>query len=872
MRDAGIRAKTVANPQVSAALDASLRSKRLQEELERLKLGLKSVQKELTSSRAEIEGMKAAKRAAELRLTKKLEQQGEELRVLSASISDSKAEERLRRRAVAFESKVAELRDVNALLRNQIGDKEDEAAAQVQAAEDAAHDFEAERKATAAEHMKEVAALKKRNKVLAIRSKNRGAKQKKLRKSLSAARQAGKKAVENAVLVRLPKRKLKDNIKPRQVLNRRRIVEANIMRVLTVSAERWGVDIKGYGKLEIVRPEVVEAKPWEVEIGEEQAKNYIRLRKDSPLKKKIGQFLFAHDRHAVSKKKIAMMRGLTSTCAIPPIYRLTEYQEQLNTEAKELFKLDIGEKHFIVSPREMLAYVLKLRGIYDPDAHVLFEADGRGTGNSKKTVIVCFRIINEGRVIHRSDRCYLLALCEGDESYDLIKTTLKGLRAELEALQRNGLTIEKPDGTEIFIQVHLHLLADGKFQKLAYGMVGFHLRDCNCLWCECHADDRAEVFVRHATDPNRFDNSRVGSGGRRKPDLFPFIPMSRRWGENMHIVLRFAGDKLVAQGFGDLINSEMGDEATGMRYIEEQMHSTDIKLPGFKFHGAGRPGGGKDASAEGVLSWTSLSYTDLLRVCEHLDFASGYLAHPELGRNLQAAITGFITQYKALLVWPGDGPAISADAIFKVHSEIIGAALGQSPPSQSKPDDDESDDASDSNTSGSESSTAEPGERGSKRQYLPRTTITPYAHSWINHWGEMYERSVALAPYFQHGDACCGRDSAMRGGLKPFLTQALERSNLHFFHNYYQTLDRRTKEMISRAGFQILRQMLNPYKTDRDKYWCMWCGRGYAYKGNYEKHEQNLCSQRPPDDDIDNAYYVAQAALADAASEGKVRA
>lgn len=407
------------------------------------------------------------------------------------------------------------------------------------------------------------------------------------------------------------------------------------------------------------------------------------------------------------------------------------------------------------------------------------------------------------------------------------------------------------------VNIVLHLLADGEWQKICHGMISFATSKgknaCNCLMCPAHASQRADVEKYWHRYPDRFDNEHIGIFGRIKEDLFPFVPAERRWMENMHLVLRFVGDKLVAEAFTCIVNDEFDTEAQGMNYCEEQMHSSDIGVTEFKFYG----GKARDASAEAKLSWAGMSYTTLLRVAEHTDVASGFKKHPGKGARLQRALRGFLEQYKELMVWPGDGPKVSELAIFKANSELLADLLGhelpedhpQTPPehppsltqaagsSEDDPDDndcktavdDEQDETSSAGASPGESASdsdasdesAEPGEEKFEDKYFPTTTITPYAHMFNCHWGQMYEASKKLAYLFQNVDAAeTNADWKDRGGLKAFLTQALEPTNLQFFHATFQSLDRHTKEFMYAAGMQMLRKLFNPACIDRSKLWC----------------------------------------------------
>jgi hypothetical protein len=53
-------------------------------------------------------------------------------------------------------------------------------------------------------------------------------------------------------------------------------------------------------------------------------------------------------------------------------------------------------------------------------------------------------VLNEGRLIHRTDRAYPLALLVGEESYELIERTLESVRGQLKVLQETVMDVPDP--------------------------------------------------------------------------------------------------------------------------------------------------------------------------------------------------------------------------------------------------------------------------------------------------------------------------------------------------------------------------------------------------------------------------------------------
>ena len=154
----------------------------------------------------------------------------------------------------------------------------------------------------------------------------------------------------------------------------------------------------------------------------------------------------------------------------------------------------------------------------------------------------------------------------------------------------------------------------------------------------------------------------------------------------------------------------------------------------------------------------------------------------------------------------------------------------------------------------------------------PLTSITPYAHMWANHIPEQYVASKMLSRHFAPATDECKGECKGGGGLRHAKTEALERSNLKYFHQYFQSLDRRPADIMRRSGLKDLRIMFNPVKLDRSKYFCAYCGKGCALKWAFERHEAEECSGRPCENERGMALYLAAAKELEEELESQERA
>lgn len=648
--------------------------------------------------------------------------------------------------------------------------------------------------------------LKSKTVKLSNRSKNRG----RLLKAVRGTRDKLKAgAINKFSFLKCPVRK--DTVKRRAMIERRKKAEEKIAEAISFIAGKYNLILEGCGAIELMPP----AAPHEPHPSPPLV---VKFKKGTNASNLVGKFLYLCD-SGQSKKRHHENRMLCPT-AVPSTYAVKKKQKDIEVEINKHVDWEATEDTFLVFPKRLLAWLIKHRGLQGHDVlHLLLEGDGRGTGRSFKSIIFQFRLLNEGRTMFREDRQYLLAMMKGDEDYDLLKRCLKTMLKALEKLQETGLEV---DGKHYDVQ--LHSTGDAKWQKILHGMVNFNLNDHNCLFCFCHAEDRDQLDVMWETETDRFSGP-LGEWGRQKKDLLPFVPMKRRYLENMHLVFRFLHDKLIGHMFTDVINTESDKPGLGMKAIEDILRGAPFNLTKFKFYAAKS----KDESADGAFTWATPKLEKCLLIGSSMEFKQLYKRNPGRGALLQAACRKFVQLWRRLQVWPGDGdPSLTAQKIWEQHSEFL-----------------------DILTTSCEDV---PGTDECVMEGLPLSIITPYAHMWCNHIGEQFEASKAYAKYFQKPlgepeegmETCGGEQKTWGGGLKFARSDAMERKNLAFFHSYFQTSSRRPKTVIKEAGLQELRRLFNPDKTCRHVYFCCWCAKGYVREAKC-KHHESECKQSPPE-------------------------
>ena len=215
----------------------------------------------------------------------------------------------------------------------------------------------------------------------------------------------------------------------------------------------------------------------------------------------------------------------------------------------------------------------------------------------------------------------------------------------------------------------------------------------------------------------------------------------------------------------------------------------------------------KDDTSICGWAYSHINHSDLMKVLENFNFVDGYKRNREKGIAKQDLIRRWVAMCKEVQVYPGDGPSKSADQLFAECSEWA-----------------------DELTSAAE---GVPGRDDFEEGDAWNLTLTRkfYGHAWICHQGEQYARSAKYAVHFRcpEGSTC--------GGLKMFRTDALERSNLTFFHACFQIYSRTPDRTCNEAGMNSARRMLNPETLDRSTMWCKHCGKGFQKQKWLLKHQ-----------------------------------
>lgn len=642
----------------------------------------------------------------------------------------------------------------------------------------------------------EVDTLQKKVSKYVNKAKNRARKATKWKRKYD---ELEKKIEEDVQLLR-PKKKLKpfEKLSGRQQRRRMKLVQELAGKAVRKLLCEYKMYVKGYGDIEI-----------HGNVSSDD--NVIKFRKGSPYSTQVGKFAYLHDHGGISKKKL---HELHMACPVAPKKSdIDKRLKELNEEADATFDIESKEDSFHVHPEKTLQWIIKKRGLKCPmnKMDVIIEGDGSGLGNSFHFVILQMRIMEEGRKMFRNDRQYLLSLIKGKEDRKLMPQLLEPMLKKLKNIQSKGLEIKGERDVEVrHIDVRLHLVSDAKFMQVAGGTARFCDNTENCLFCLSSPEDREDETKWFRIDEKRYKHP-IGQHGICHKDLFAFIPVERRWLEGMHLGMRFGHDKLIKAAWTEIITTEFDDEGEGLHYIESEMHR--IGMTSFKFIAAKS----KDDTAIGGWVYRSISYTDVVKILTTFNFKSGFRKNEKKGEIIDNIIKKWIRLYRfAFCTYPGDGPCTTPEDMFDIHSALYTALT-----------------AGDDVEPGEESESDFEDGAGSWPKHLIRTF---YAHSWLCHVPDFYERSKAYARYFQDADDVEEEQNLNGGGLKPFRTDALERGNLRMFHVYFQHTSRRPKTVLHEAGYSQLRIMLNPDKTSRHTMWCPYCARGYVKRKYFEAH------------------------------------
>eukprot|EP00466_Bigelowiella_natans_P002118 jgi/Bigna1/142364/aug1.69_g17072 len=249
--------------------------------------------------------------------------------------------------------------------------------------------------------------------------------------------------------------------------------------------------------------------------------------------------------------------------------------------------------------------------------------------------------------------------------------------------------------------------------------------------------------------------------------------MQRRWMEGMHFVCRFAFDEPTAHCWSEALNSEFprpGDATSVMH--DEVSSNKKMGWKSFEMTACKHV----DPDAVGGWTWGSVSHTMALKIAKHFDFKRCFPATPGRGEKFHNGIRKITELHENLWSWPGEGPSSCSE---DVRSEICDVLSGPM-----------------------EGGKGLPGSSAFMKKGMPKVTITPCAHSFLNHSVEMFERSKELVPFFTNASTSGGEDALSKGGPKFTRTDAMERENLRFFNNHFDTFTKMESKLQHQAAVE----------------------------------------------------------------------
>lgn len=181
-----------------------------------------------------------------------------------------------------------------------------------------------------------------------------------------------------------------------------------------------------------------------------------------------------------------------------------------------------------------------------------------------------FTILDKGETSYSAAGNHCLAIIKESENYESMRSALKDIRAEMEALT----TI---DVSGMTFGIDYYLGGDWKFLAMATGIDSAASKYA-CIWCKCPAEERhlsqqkwsmfdKELGARSVEENKSLAESRHKKFNVSHCPLFPTIPLSHVVVDNLHMFLRVA-DTLVDLLIGSLRTMDRVNQTLRIRSLQ----------------------------------------------------------------------------------------------------------------------------------------------------------------------------------------------------------------------------------------------------------------------------------------------------------------
>ena len=252
----------------------------------------------------------------------------------------------------------------------------------------------------------------------------------------------------------------------------------------------------------------------ETEILDLESGAYKKPESTSTINDKPELALFVKDRFGLSD---LAYHELCMICEqLPRLCKLKQLSKHLNSQwdIKPCPDNNGIQQSLASRVTERVKYLLKKKSISPGDV-LRLKLSGDGTKICRKLnlINITFTLLNEGKVAMSPNGNHTLAIINGTEKYESLKTALSDLIMEVRDLK--SVTVD-----DLTFKIEYFICSDLKFLAIIYGIESA-TSTYSCVWCKCPSSERPDMS-------KQWSFSDKGKGARTVDDIVACHLKSRR--------------------------------------------------------------------------------------------------------------------------------------------------------------------------------------------------------------------------------------------------------------------------------------------------------------------------------------------------------
>jgi hypothetical protein len=482
------------------------------------------------------------------------------------------------------------------------------------------------------------------------------------------------------------------------------------------------------------------------------------------------------------------------------ISRIQKQRVIQNKTITQQLGITMHDKGSLVDPYCLLSYLVT-SGYHSIEQNqtaidLLIQGDGRQSSKTYGSVVFTLTIINYNSSENRS-KIYTLGIMKCSESHDDLEANFSPLFGKLNCLQSKGITLNNKH-----YSIRLFLCSDWKMVKNIKGLGSPATSTYFCIWCHCTKANRHEPpnssTERFNINDRRF-NHKVGTMSLVAKDLMPFISPNFIIIDLLHMLLRIS-DTLTSVFIADAIDNS-NDEEAAKKSIENEFSRIKIH---FAFRLA------SDKKCDTDYEYTSLQGRDKLNMMRNFNCYTAFSGKQrDKAKYFNETFRSFVRVYDQLNM---SSEELKMNSLTHVDIQSdIDSFMYRFNLNNNK---------------------AKPGHI-SKSLGFQSSLITPYMHVMFMHATQQIK---------------------MRGELKLFSCQRIERLNQSDNRTYFVGISRRTGQVERDILLKQYRIIFNDSNSTEIEYnYKCKCGKEYISYVPYYKHTTKVCGETKPSPKIINS-------------------